>query len=177
MKNKICLLLIFVVLFSLSNINAFSQLKENKTTNYPDISPKDLKYEDKNAAYAGFISFVVPGLALGQIYNEQYQKFRIHLFISAGIVILTSVLLSKYPVMIDFQGSSKSDAGTKILLGGILLYAGNWIYSTVDAVISAIKINKKNEYLNKANSSLDKLNIGFGLNDQKKLQVKLKLDL
>jgi len=179
LKNIICFLLVFGFLLTLSSHDITAQIKpkEYKITNSIHFSQKDLKYEDKNPFQAGIASFIVPGLALGQLYNGRYDKFAIHIGISAGIVGITSILLSEYPVNLDMEGNRRGDVGMTIFLSAALLYLGNWIYSIVDSVVTANNINKRNEYLNKARTQFDKFELGFATNEQKKLQVKLKLNL
>ena len=75
---------------------------------------------------AGALSFIVPGAALGQIYNRQYLNFGIRLGISA-ISILGIVLSGGVP--------HSDGKGNDALIPLALLYAANWISSIFDAVI------------------------------------------
>lgn len=177
MNTKIILFTSFLTLsFFTSDVLSQTNFNEIRPDNQMTLS-KDLKYEDKNPFQAGIASFIVPGFALGQLYNGRYDKFGIHVCISAGIVGITSLLLSKYPVNIDMGGTQRGDVGMTIFLSAALLYIGNWIYSIVDSVITANKINKRNEYLNKTRTQLNNFELGLATNEQKKLQVKFKLNL
>jgi len=75
---------------------------------------------------AGSLSFIVPGAALGQLYNRQYLNFGIRLGISA-ISILGIVLSGGVP--------HSDGKGNDALIPLALLYAANWISSIFDAVI------------------------------------------
>ena len=112
MKNIICLLLVFDFLLTISahDITAQIKPKEYKITNSIDNSRKDLKIENKNPFQAGIASFIVPGFAFGQLYNEQYDKFAIHVGITLGCA--ATLLLLGPNLQLDIGGkSSKRSLG------------------------------------------------------------------
>ncbi len=74
---------------------------------------------------AGTLSFIVPGAALGQLYNKQYLNFGIRLGISAIVVL--GIALTGVP----YSDGKGNDA----LIPLAILFVTNWISSIIDAVI------------------------------------------
>lgn len=80
------------------------------------------------------LSFIVPGAALGQLYNEQYLNFGIRLGISA--ITMAILLLENRPCG-ECNGYGAS-------FTPLLIFVANWITSFIEAPISSASINKKN---------------------------------
>ena len=78
----------------------------------------------KSLFLAGTLSFIVPGLALGQFYKEEY----INGAIRVGISLLCLAWFGFSP-SVDIGGGGNGDQ--KIMAG--LLFAVNWVFSIIDA--------------------------------------------
>ena len=95
--------------------------------------------EKKNVYLAMALSAVIIGG--GQFYNGQNLKGGIQLGLGVvGFGLMLSGLADD-----DYYYSGNSGAAIRAAIGG-LLYSGTWLWSVIDAGISANKINKKNEY-------------------------------
>ena len=127
---------------------------------------------EKSPFAAGFLSFILPGLGAGQLYNEQNGKFIRHIGISSGLVVFTILAFEFDWMQIDFGGSHESQ-GIFFTVAG--LYIANWVLSIVDAVTSAKEINKK-VMLQKYRSGLIN-KFGFGLSYDKKNNINLKFSV
>jgi hypothetical protein len=115
--------------FKSGNAYNFSSIKYSDTTFHPITNYK-------SPVTAGLLSLGLPGFAAGQFYNEQPVKGLIHVVISAGSVLIALLV----------RGEGHPDLGG-IFVGGIL-FACNWTWSIIDAIVSANIINNKNELLN-----------------------------
>lgn len=149
-------LLVLIMIFT------FSQL--TLAQNYSKLSYKDKNVllidsssnrviEEKSPALAGFLSFIVPGVALGQLYNGQYLNTGIRIMVS----LISVIWFFNSAHLID-TGGGREGAWQPFVAFSI--FTANWLSSVVDAVISANSINKhirsKNKYLRK--------DMGFNLN-------------
>jgi hypothetical protein len=136
------LLLKFILLLFFFSFNSNAQLiskkefrlKDSKPSlielnkNY-DLTSKSSIAKNNSPFLAGSLSFIVPGAALGQLYNGQYLNFGIRLGISAiSFIGIAAIVL---PVG---EGN-----GNDVFVPLAILYVANWITSIVDAVI----FNKK----------------------------------
>lgn len=146
MKNLFFFLI--VVLFiniatlqSQINISIKKNIFSEKVDNY---FIKDTSYaieKNKSPLLAGSLSFIVPGAALGQLYNQQYVNFGIRV----GISVLTAIwFFASPPFNIAGDGNSSNQK-----LGALAIYSINWIASVFDAVISANNYNNGIKKLNK----------------------------
>jgi len=144
LKIKFILLIFFPVVLILSASDLYSQNTQSKHyyTFYKNISDSTNvtsdKYnldipEYKSPYLAGVMSFIIPGLPFGQLYNRQPVKALIHV----GFTVCSFIAAALAP------GGGHPDYGGAIIGGSIL--AVNWIWSTTDAVISAIVNNKEIE--------------------------------
>ena len=97
--------------------------KLSKTTN--PISKNSIA-KNNSPLLAGTLSFIVPGAALGQLYNEQYLNFGIRVGISA-ITIIGIALTGGIP----HSDGKDNDA----LVPLAILFVANWISSIIDAAI------------------------------------------
>ena len=89
-----------------------------------DLTSKISVAENKSLLFAGTLSFIVPGMALGQFYKEEFVNGGIRL----GISILCIIWFSESPT---FDVGGGGDATQKLIAAGI--YAVNWIASIIDA--------------------------------------------
>jgi len=91
---------------------------------------------DKDPYVAAFLSLVIPGL--GQHYNGQYMKglYQEALFVG-GILLMEDGLNNEL--------LSLEEAVGEIGLG-VLLWVGVWVWSVIDAPISAININRERSW-------------------------------
>jgi TM2 domain-containing membrane protein YozV len=90
----------------------------------------------KSSFLAGALSFIVPGAALGQFYNEEYVNWGIRVAISA--ICVTWFLASP-----SINSGGGGNADQKLITA--LLFSVNWIASIIDASVSATKHNSKSE--------------------------------
>ena len=150
------------------------KLKENKSVSTDTIKSN---LTDKSPALAGALSFIAPGFALGQLYNEQYGKFITHGTI--GVVSLTAFIISMHYVEIklDMGGGKHEDDGNSNTAGAIaffsaVIFAGNYIITVADAIVSAQNINK--QYQQQRNRSMLEQRLIFGFTLEKNNQLKFK---
>ena len=129
---------------------------------------------EKSPFAAGFLSFILPGLGAGQLYNEQNGKFIRHIGISSGLVVFTILAFEFDWMQIDFGGSHENQ-GIFFTVAG--LYIANWVWSIVDAVSSANNINKHVMLQKYRSESTDKIRFGFLLEKNKKLRLNFAFDL
>lgn len=90
-----------------------------------DSISKSSIVKNKSPLLAGTLSFIVPGAALGQLYNGQYVNFGIRFGISAISIIGIAV------TGIPFGNGQLNDAFIPL----VILLSANWISSIFDAVI------------------------------------------
>jgi hypothetical protein len=163
---------VFTQSFNLSNL----KLKEiiNSYSSFRDTTaPKQIK-EEKNAFIAGTLSLIGPGLAFGQIYNGQMDKFSSHICIT--VACLTGVLISAVVALHEGDVSEGSSSHV-ILLSSAILFMGNWVWSIIDAANSADEINRQNAMKKQHSDILNKLRFGLTLNKSKHLNLKFALEL
>ncbi len=171
MKTKLACLIILIFFFLLVS-NIFSQTlhSENlrlKKTSITFTDTGKITLTEKSPLLAGLLSFIVPGLALGQFYNEQYFKGILHIGISGlGFGMFLSA--------INPGGSSNN---TSIGYAGFLLYLSNWIYTIFDAMASAEEINKQIKLQKSRSSIMNRIKFGFTLNKKKQLNLKFAFEL
>jgi len=102
------------------------------------ITDKDENVSRKSPWVAFGLSFLFPGL--GQLYNEEYGKAI--LMGSLGAIGLGAVALAAAST--NFDSESNPDYIGVILYSGIAVYGGVYIWSMIDAPISASNINERN---------------------------------
>ena len=94
LKRKISLLLMFLMLAAPLEVNAQylnDVTLKDKNSFFADSTKKKIKLSYKSPLAAGALSFLLPGLSLGQIYNEDYTSFAIHFGISAGVFLFALI--------------------------------------------------------------------------------------
>ncbi len=134
----------------------------------------NIKLTEKSPLFAGAVSFIVPGFAVGQLYNGQTNKFFTHSLISTGLIVSFFMLEGK-PSDINLFGTPRT-----ISMGSLafmLAYTINWTWSIVDAVISANNINKQIKLRKYRSGVLDKLKFGLTIDKNKNLNLKFVLEL
>jgi hypothetical protein len=133
-------------------------LKLKNTT--PALTDKSKPYRSGgNAFAAGALSLILPGLALGQIYNGDWEQFSTHITITAAC--FTGVFISA--VLLTHNGAN-SLGWTYVLLGTTLVYTGNWIWSIIDAASTADKMEREKQLKN--HSLIDMLRFGFSFQNK-----------
>lgn len=105
-----------------------------------DTTKKKTELDEKSPLLAGTLSFIVPGLALGQIYNDVEGKVYRHLGITLGCIVFLGIASETKLIKLDVGGSGY---GEEFFLGIVVIYLGNWVWSVVDAVITANDINRQ----------------------------------
>jgi len=129
---------------------------------------------EKKPFAAGVLSFILPGLGAGQLYNEQNGKFIRHIGISAGLIVFTILAFEFDWMQIDFGGSHENQ-GIFFAVAG--LYIGNWVWSIIDAVNSANEINKQAELQKYHSDLLNRLRFGLTYDKNKNLNLKFSVRL
>jgi TM2 domain-containing membrane protein YozV len=111
---------------SAQNLKHLPLLKEKHSILLIDTTP--VKLHEKSPFLAGSLSFLLPGLAAGQFYNEEYVKFGAHVLVSA-------LCIAFFAPSIDMGGGGNHSTAATLFIG---IYLFNWVLSTVDAVASEI---------------------------------------
>lgn len=177
MKLKLtCLTVLLFLFLSASNIYSqnlqFDKLSLKKSSVVFKDSSNTL-LTPKNSLLAGSLSFIVPGFALGQLYNGEKNKFFIHSLISTGFIftyIMTGGKLTEF----NLAGAES------INLAGIALmiaYTINWTWSVVDAVKSANEINKQIKLQKYRSDFMNKIKFGLTFDKQKQLNINFNFEL
>jgi hypothetical protein len=118
-----------------------SQIERMVKENVPGgaSSGSTVGMKEKSAGLAWFLSFLVTGA--GQAYNGQWGKGVA--FFGAGVVGYGLMVSAVEECVYDFYSDySCNDSGGKAT-AGLVLFGGAWIWSQIDAPLSANKINKK----------------------------------
>ena len=169
-------LIIGIVILSafLVQINVKSQylnelkLKENKSVSI--MMKKNYDYLPKKPVVSGLLSFIVPGFGFGQLYNEQPIKCLIHSAISIPCIILAVVSLPHTNIV-------EPGTGNGPFLISFSVFTVNWIWSIVDAVISANNINKQVKLQNYRSDAMNRIKFGLNVDKNKKLNLKFVFEL
>ncbi len=141
--NKIKIIPVILFLCFVINVNHAqytSTLKLKGDLQLKDSAKVTSNLSPKSPLFAGFASFIVPGMALGQFYNEQIFKGMVHMAISG-------IAFGMFASGMN-PGGGSDNHGTAI--AGFVLFLGNWIYSTFEAIAAAEKINKQSSCRNTA---------------------------
>jgi TM2 domain-containing membrane protein YozV len=101
------------------------------------VKPIAIRNTKKSLLFAGGLSFIVPGLALGQFYKEEFINGGIRAGIS-GICVLWFLLSPTYSITGDGPSSNQK-------IYAALLFTANWLASVVDALIPS-KHNSYSKY-------------------------------
>ena len=166
--NKLKLIL-FTLLFCFScsfcNAQYLSELKVKR--NIQDTVKSIQTLTEKSPILAGTLSFIVPGFALGQVYNGEYMKAILYVGISG---LAFALFASGFDV-----GGGSGEHPTAY--AGFVLFLGNWFYSTFEAIAAAEEINKQVKLKKYRSDILNKLKFGFTLNKNKELNLKFAFEL
>jgi hypothetical protein len=103
------------------------------------------------------LSLLYPGL--GQLYNTEYGKA----LLMGGLGTIGSGLAILAAMSTDFDSESNPDYIGVMLYSGLAVYGGVYIWSMIDAPISASNINEQNKKLGIKifSNDEDKFSIGF----------------
>lgn len=105
-----------------------------------EASTPALTWKDRREPFmAGFLSYMMPGL--GQVYNKQYEKA----FGVAAVVASSLVMGDRFARM-----GNEEAAGAVFSIG----IGSAWLYSFIDAITTASKINKSIQLSNHSSMSL-----------------------
>jgi hypothetical protein len=181
--TKVILIVSLIFFYSGMNYAQYKNklsLKQNSAFLNDSIKNAN-KLNEKSPLLAGSLSFFLPGLSLGQIYNEDYEKFGLHFGISAG-VLLFAILASQnnlyeLSTMNMAGGPGKEGKREWIFVLCVLTYAGNWLWSTIDAIHSATMYNRKIEQRKNKDKGLAPFKTGFAFDKNGKLKFLLRMDL
>jgi len=140
LKRLYVILLSGIIIFS---NNFYGQEKgDNFTISYSNLTLNDSSKRSndsiitpniKDPLKAGLYSAIVPGFALGQLYNGDYLNFVVRLGVTAVCI----------GVPIALKDSKKLPG---IIAVSLLVFSINWVSSIFDASSTAKKINLKNKY-------------------------------
>jgi hypothetical protein len=179
--NNILLLLIIVTLLcivSQRNAQYLNDIKlKDKNSFFADSTKKKIKLSYKNPLAAGSLSFLLPGLSLGQIYNEDYTSLAIHFGISAGVFMFAYIAGQNKLYELSFGdvggGPGKEGKREWIFTLCVLSYLSNWIWSTIDAIHYATMNNRELERQRKTGYNNIRLNFapGIGRNNKPNLNI------
>jgi hypothetical protein len=114
------------ILFLLFLLLPGSLFAQHETLPAVDSIPVLTWKDRKEPVLAGFLSYLIPGA--GQIYNKDYEK-------ALGIVAVMA-----YSGVMAYQGSAVGNETTTFIAA--FGYVGTYVYSFIDAIVSAKKINK-----------------------------------
>jgi len=121
------------------SVFVFPMEKVEKISKEPRITGPEQQFQTyKSPGVAFALSFLLPGA--GQFYNGDYLKGGVQFGIAsiAAILIWSEILQEA-----NQPGTHETDE--QMLLIGYLIFASNWVWSFVDAPISAKRINKENQ--------------------------------
>ena len=163
-KYKLILfILAFCLSCSLSHAQYLSKLR--LPHNITDTINSTQTLTEKSPLLAGTLSFIVPGLALGQFYNGQILKGVLHVSISGmGFVLFLS-------------GMGPGGSNTSTAYAGFLLYLGNWIYTTFEAISAAENINKQIKLQKYRSDIMNRVKLGFNVDKNKQFNLKFAIEL
>lgn len=175
--NRINILLIVIALCFASGITNAQYLKELKMKESSSISNNTLceyqSVDEKYPVYAGVVSFILPGLALGQLYNEQPKKFAVHISITGACVLVAALGIANFQFNVGGGPTQGNPTiGPLLFLISAGVFTGNWIWSVFDAVISANNVNKKVRLQKNRTNKIDNIRFGFGLDRNKNLNLR-----
>ena len=109
--------------------------------------PGNPNYSPKSPGLAWFLSFMVPGV--GQFYNGDVGK-------GVGFLVTSVVGSSVMSAGMSLVNDDEEEIGAPMVLIGAVVSLGSWIWSQIDAPVSAGKKNRANSYLS--------WNLGNGVN-------------
>lgn len=180
-NRLILLIIIFSITSSICQAQNSSELKLKNQNNFIiDTTKRKIKLEERSPLLAGTLSFIVPGLALGQIYNEDYGKFGIHAGISAGIFLFTIIAGQSGWIEAPFysgEGTPKESKGQGLLAICVIAYLGNWLWSTIDAIHSAAMYNREIKQQRKSGFNNKHFRMGFIIDEDNQLKLKAIINL
>lgn len=121
------------------------------------LSKKDETPSKKSPWLAFGLSLLYPGL--GQLYNAEYGKA----LLMGGLGTLGLGLAVLAAMSTDFDSESNPDYIGVMLYSGVAIYGGVYLWSLIDAPISASNINERNRKLGIKlfSKDLSKFAIGF----------------
>jgi len=168
---------VIIILIFLSQTHVKGQyynklkLKGNKSSSLvlkknSDISPKE-------PVLAGFFSFIIPGFAIGQFYNEQPIKGLIHTSITITSLVVALISLSGISFSVGGSTSNDKSWGAVPFLISFGIFTVNWIWSVVDAVISANDINKRARLKKYRTQKKHEINFRIGLDNNFRFKAAL----
>ena len=101
--NRIIVMVIIICFCSGINYAQYKNhlnLKQNSSL-FIDTTKNSQKLTEKEPALAGFLSFIAPGFALGQLYNGEQGKFITHAII--GVTCLSTFIISAHFIVFDLN--------------------------------------------------------------------------
>ena len=178
--KKLIIISIVLTAWLTSGVTNAQYLNKLSISNSKIVSNKIIQLdepEQKDPFKAGCISFFLPGFAFGQLYNEQNWKFYRHIGITGGCLLLGT--LGVLNVGINPAGGPvhNNHVGEWLLGISLVAFAGNWIWSVVDAVVSAVDINKQIELRTHHSDIMNRLKLGFNVDKNKQFKINLALEL
>jgi sRNA-binding protein len=105
----------------------------------------DLNYRKKGPAAAFWLSFLYPGI--GQFYNGQVGKGVTMSALATGSLIVTCVAAANATVETHYgygYYETTDETAETVAFVGLGVYFGTWLWSMIDAPISAKAINRRN---------------------------------
>lgn len=121
------------------SVNLYSQILLLNNFDFQNFNYAFVEQSNKSAWLAFGLSVLYPGL--GQLYNGEYGKA----FLMAGLGTLGLAAFYLGIASTDFDGRSDNDAAGTIALTGLIVGGGIYIWSLIDAPVSANNINRSAE--------------------------------
>ena len=180
--NRINLKIFVIILFlsfivKAGNAQCLKELNlRNNISSLSDTVKVKPFLTEKSPVLAGVLSFAVPGIGLGQVYNEEYIKSIIHSSISIACFLTFYIAATHGAIKLNIVDSGPSK-GVGYFIIPALGYLINWTYSIVDAIISANNINKQVKLQKYRSDIMDKIKFGLTLDKNKNLNLKFIFEL
>jgi TM2 domain-containing membrane protein YozV len=170
------ILVSIILVFEINSLSAQYLIKLPKVNQHYIVIDSSLKKEkltEKSPVLAGTFSLLVPGFGLGQLYNGEKNKFLTHTIISASCIsaFLITARFIGFPADGEPKGNRATISGILIFLS-MITYAGNYVISAADAVVSAVRINEKVRLQKNRTQKSKDLYFGFGLDKNNKPNLK-----
>jgi hypothetical protein len=106
------------------------------------FTPKNIEYVSNKSPWLAFgLSLLYPGL--GQFYNGEYDKS----LLMGGIATLGLGLVTLAAISTNYDSESNPENINVALYSGVIIFGGTYIWSLIDAPLSASNINERNRKL------------------------------
>jgi TM2 domain-containing membrane protein YozV len=175
MRKSITALIILSIFYTSGNINS-QHLTSLKLNDSKTDTVLHKSTQVKSPELAGFLSLIVPGVGIGQVYNGQTIKSVIHLGIS-GACVLVFMLGYFGNALARSESSGKESSGILLMIIPGSVFLINWVWSVADAVNSAKEINRLAAEKEIHSGILNRLRLGLSVDKDKSFNIKFTIGL